>query len=178
MQSFFNTGSTYGPISKFFHWVIGLLVILMLFSYFLDDIPNKLLRGTAFNAHKLLGLSILALMVLRLIWTLYNRKPVLPNTVRWQRLMEHLGQWIIYLALFLMPFAGWVGTSAGGKPPRLGMHSLSLPLEKSDSLADLAFRIHNALAILIIVMVSLHVLAALFHYFVKKDGVFERMLPW
>jgi cytochrome b561 len=177
MNSLSNTGSSYGPISKFFHWVIGVLVILMLFTYFLDDIPNKILKGVAFNAHKLTGLTILSLMVLRLIWTLCNPKPTLPNTKLWERCLEHLVHWSLYLALFLMPIAGWIGVSAGGHGPRLGMHDLSLPIDKSEKLSDLAFSVHNTLAIIIIVLVSLHVLAAAFHYFVKKDNVFQRMWP-
>ena len=177
MKSLFNTGSAYGPISKFFHWVISVLVILMLFTYFLDDIPNKVLRGEFFNAHKLTGLTILSLMVLRLIWTLCNRKPSLPNTRLWERCAEQLVHWSLYLALFLMPIAGWIGVSAGGHPPHLGKHYLSLPIAKSDSLSDLAFSVHNTVAIIIIVLLSLHVLAALFHYFIKKDNVLQRMWP-
>lgn len=177
MNSFTNTGSSYGPISKFFHWVVGVLVILMLFSYFLSDIPDKVLRGVAFNAHKLIGLTILALMILRLLWAWRNPKPSLPNTKLWERWLEHLVHWSLYLAIIIMPIAGWVGTSAGGFPPRIGKHTLDLPLQKSDSLSDLSFSVHNSLAIVIIVLVSLHVLAALFHYLIKKDNVLQRMLP-
>lgn len=178
MRSLLNTGSAYGPISKFFHWVVGTLVILMLFfTYFIDDLPNKLLKGTVFNAHKLTGLAILSLMILRLLWALFNPKPTLPHSRRWERWAERLVHWSLYLGLLLMPLAGWVGSVAGGRPPRFGQYNLSLPLEKNEGLADLSFSVHNTLAIILIVLISLHVLAALFHYFVKKDNILQRMLP-
>lgn len=177
MPTLYNTESAYGPLNKFFHWVIAVLVLIMLFTYFVDDIPNKVLRGVVFNAHKLLGLTILMLMTLRLLWILCNRKPSLPNTSFWERCLERFVHWTLYLALFLMPIAGWIGTSAGGFPPRLGSKTLGLPIEKSEALSNFAFSVHNTIAIIIIILVSLHVLAALFHYFVKKDAVLQRMLP-
>ncbi|HSW70518.1 MAG TPA: cytochrome b [Gammaproteobacteria bacterium] len=178
MSGLFNTGSVYGPLSKFFHWVVGILVILMLsLTFFINDLPNKALKGTIFNAHKLLGLTILTLMLLRLIWALLNKKPSLPNTKPWERWAEHLVHWSLYLGLLLMPIAGWVGSVAGGKPPRVGLKKLNLPLEKNEALSDFSFSVHNTLAIILIVLISLHVLAALYHYFFKKDGVLQRMLP-
>ncbi|HSW70610.1 MAG TPA: cytochrome b [Gammaproteobacteria bacterium] len=178
MRSLSNTGSVYGPLSKFFHWVIAVLVILMLsITYFLDDLPNQALKGLAFNIHKLTGLTILALMVLRLSWTLCNRKPSLPHTALWERCAEQLVHWSFYLLLFLMPLAGWIGSVAGGRPPRLGNYSLNLPLAKNEHLSNLSFSVHNTVAIIIITLISLHVLAALFHHFIKKDSVLRRMLP-
>jgi len=178
MKSLFNTGSAYGPISKFFHWIVAILVILMLsVSYFLDDIPNKNLVGVAFNAHKLAGLTILTLMVLRILWALRNPKPSLPGVKLWEKWAEHLVHWGLYIAVLLMPIAGWIGASAGGHPPRLGKMKLGLPLAKNENLADFAFSIHNSLAIIIIVLVSIHVLAALYHHFIRKDNVLRRMWP-
>lgn len=178
MSSLYNTGSEYGPLSKFLHWVISFLVIVMLvLSYFLDDIPNKILKGLAFNAHKLAGLTILALMILRAAWALMNPKPKLPGTKLWERWAEHLVHWSLYLALLAMPLAGWIGTVTGGRPPRYGKFIFNLPLEKNEAISDLCFSVHNTLAIIIIVLVSVHVLAALFHYFFKKDRVLQRMLP-
>ena len=178
MSAIFNTGSTYGPLSKFFHWVVAALVILMLlFSYFLDDIPNKILKGLAFNAHKLTGLTILALMLLRAAWALINTKPKVPGAKLWERWAERLVHWSLYLALLIMPIAGWVGSVAGGRPPHYGKFSFNLPLEKNEGLSDLCFSVHNTLAIIIIVLLVIHVLASLWHYFFKKDQVLQRMWP-
>jgi cytochrome b561 len=80
-----NTSTTYGSIAKFFHWTIAAIVILMLcFGPFMDDITSKAIRSPVITFHKLTGLAILLLVVLRLLWTLYNPKPQLPiNASRW-----------------------------------------------------------------------------------------------
>ena len=130
-MSAYNTGSAYGPLSKFFHWVIAFFVILLLaVSYFLDDIPSKILKGIAFNAHKLMGLCVLGLMVLRLGWACLNPKPGLPDARRWERWAAFGVHWALYLLVLVMPLAGWIGSVAGGRPPRFGQLVLWLPIEK------------------------------------------------
>ena len=58
----------YSPLSKWFHWIIAMVVIAMLsFSFFLDDLPNPY-QPSAYMIHKSLGLTVLFLVFLRLIW--------------------------------------------------------------------------------------------------------------
>lgn len=172
-----NTLTTYGCVAKFFHWLIFVLVIGMLtFGYFMDDLP-KAYQGMGYNLHKLTGLSILCLMILRALWAMINPKPILSADVPlWQRWLERAVHFLIYAALIAMPLAGWIETSAGGKPPHLGNWQLGLPIAKNENLSDFAYSVHNSLAIVIIVLISIHVLAALYHYFIKKDDILQRML--
>jgi cytochrome b561 len=115
-------------------------------------------------------------MVLRLLWTLTNPKPISLNPYGGERFAERSVHWFLYIAVISMPIAGWVGTSSGGKPPHLGNFVLSLPIQKNKALIDTAFDVHNTLAIVIIVLFSLHFLAALYHHFIKKDNTLRRML--
>ena len=172
-----NTTTTYGSIAKFFHWLIVVLLLAMLvFGYFLDDIP-KAYQGVTYNIHKLTGLTILALMILRAIWALMNVKPELPATdPSWQRSGARIVHLLLYFLVIAMPLAGWIGSSAGGKPPHLGEYKLLLPVDQSKVLAEAAFDTHNMLAIVIITFLVLHILAALYHYFICKDNVLQRML--
>ena len=174
-----NTSTTYGAVSKFFHWLIFLLVLAMLiFGYFLDDVPKEY-KAVAYNLHKLTGLTILLLMLLRLMWALTNSKPLLPaETSCWQRGAERIVHGLLYAALIGMPLAGWIGAVAGEKPPHLGDFQFNLPIAPSKALKNTAFDIHGYLAITIIVLVSVHALAALYHHFIKKDNILKRMLPW
>jgi len=149
---------------------------MLVLGYFMDDVPNKLLKGIVFNGHKLIGLTILCLVILRFFWMLINPKPYLEAT-RLERLAERTVHWALYIALFAMPLAGWIGSVAGGRPPRWGSLVFNLPIKPGEYVADIAFTLHNKLAIIFIVLISLHVLAALFHHFVKKDHVLQRMLP-
>ena len=174
-----NTINTYGSVSKFFHWTIFILVLGMLsFGFFLDDVP-KPYQGMTYNIHKLTGLTILTLMAFRLFWRSINAKPGLPyDTPYWQIIAERTVHFLLYLSLFVMPLAGWVGSAASGHPPHLGDWVLNLPINHPNKpLAEAAFTVHNWTAYILIGLITIHVLAALYHFFIKKDDILSRMLP-
>jgi len=172
-----NTVTAYGSVAKFFHWVVFLLLACMLvFGYFLDDIPKDI-QPLTYNIHKLTGLTILALMVLRLGWRLINPKPQLIRDVPvWQRKIERLVHFLMYFFVMLMPIAGWVGSSAAGHNPHIGRYVFSLPVPKSEALADAAFWYHNNIALIIIGLISVHFLAALYHQYIRRDNIIGKML--
>ena len=166
-----NTASSYGSISKLFHWLIFLLVLIMIpLGYFMGDVPDKALRGQIVNVHKLIGVSILVLMLLRLLWALNNVKPALPfQTPAWQRFAERCIHFLLYAGLIIMPLSGLMGAVAGGRPPHFYGVNIELPITENKSLAEFAFDfIHKPLAIILIVLISIHVLAALYHHFISE----------
>lgn len=173
-----NTQSTYGSVAKTFHWLIFFLVTFMIFlGYFMDDISDKPWRSFWMNTHKLIGLSIFLLMILRLLWALANPKPFLPDAKAWERKTEVTVHVLLYVVLLAMPIAGWVMAVTAGHPPHLFNFHFDLPLEKNENVSDVALNIHNTLAIVIIVLASAHILAALYHYIIRKDKILQRMLP-
>jgi len=173
-----NTRNDYGTIAKSFHWVIALLVIFMLiYGFTLEDF-SKANQPLAYNIHKLTGLLILVLMLLRSIWALMNVKPGLPiEVMRWQRVAEWTVHFLLYFTLIAMPLVGWIGASAGGRPPHIGTISLGLPIPENKTVSESFFFIHNNLALIIIALVSIHTLAALYHHFIRHDDILRRMLP-
>jgi len=173
-----NTQDSFGSVSKLLHWLIALLVIVMVIAgWFMDGLPDSI-RGTVVNLHKLTGLSILFLMIFRLFWVLINPKPVSPpGTSAIQHLIEWVGHAFLYFLIIAMPLSGWIGSAAAGRAPYLGDFLFNLPITQSKQLVKLSFEIHEILAILIIVTVSLHILAALYHHYVCKDNVLKRMMP-
>lgn len=173
-----NTFTSYGSFSKFFHWLIFLLVLFMLiYGFCLSSIPKKY-AGFAFNIHKLTGLTILCLMILRGLWALANPKPILPgDTLPWQRLAERAVHYSLYFAIIAMPLSGWIGSTASGHAPTIGSITLGFPIRQDKAISNLCFNIHGILAIAIIVLVCVHVFAALYHHFIRRDGVLRRMMP-
>lgn len=173
-----NTKNAYGTIAKSFHWTIFILVTFMLiYGFLLEDI-SKEYQPIAYNIHKLTGLLILFLMLFRLAWALTNIKPGLPvGMMLWERVGEWIVHVLLYVTLIAMPFVGWIGASAGGRPPHIGSLSLGLPLEENKQFSESAFFIHNNLALIIIGLISIHILAALYHHFIKHDDIMRRMLP-
>jgi len=174
-----NTADRFGSVSKFLHWVIALLVVVMLIAgYFMTDIANDALKGQVINLHKLTGITILFLMIIRLLWALANPKPRLPKGTPWfEHWLEWAGHFTLYALIIAQPITGWVGSVAGGHIPHAGSVMLNLPLSQNKSLAGDSFQLHDILAIAIIVVVSLHVLAALYHHFVRRDNILKRMMP-
>src|SRR3990167_1634978 len=172
-----NTPKTYGIIAKFFHWLVALLAISMLiFCYFLDDF-SKGIQPLTYNIHKVTGVIILSIMLLRLIWTLFNTKPIaLPNTAGWEKLAEKTVQFSLYAFLILMPLAGWMGASAAGKPPHLGKWEIALPIHGNKAFISMLFDLHGTIALILIALISMHFLAALYHQFIRKDDLLKRMI--
>lgn len=171
---------SYSGVSKFFHWIIALIVILMLSgSFFLGSLPAPL-KSQAFMFHKSFGITVLILMVLRLLWLAYAGKPPLPVTVPlWQKFFAHLVQYSLYFFLLLMPICGWLMSVAANKPPVFfGMFSLSLPwITPSKALAEFFELCHNTIAWILIALIILHICGAIKEHFIDKDGVLLRMLP-
>ena len=170
----------YSSGSKFFHWLVALLVVVMLiFGFFLDSIPEQY-ASIAFLMHKSTGLTILALMLLRMFWIVRTGKPALPATVPvWQKALAHLVQYALYLFVILMALSGWTMSVAGGWiPSYFGLFDVPFPgLHPDKGLAKTLAESHEIIAFIIIGLLVLHIAGALKHHFIDKDDVLRRMLP-
>jgi cytochrome b561 len=172
-----NTLERYGAVAKFFHWTLFLLVIGMLtYGFLLKDIP-KPYQPFAANIHKLIGVLILLLTLARLGWA--SRYPVrlLQQAPIWQRRLERAVHFLLYVALIAMPLSGWIGSSAANRAPHLGNLHFTLPIPQNRAIVSWCFQVHDYLAFVILGLISLHVLAALYHHYIKKDQVLIRMMP-
>lgn len=179
-MAIYNTNNTYGSVNKFFHWLVFILVFIMICLGFLLGHLPKSIRGTAYDLHKLTGLTILIVMLLRLFWKWMNPKPALPRQTRlWERIAEHSVHNLWYVVLIGMPLAGWFMSSAAGRYPSFfGLFSIPAPfIPVNKALAGTFSDIHSFLAYSIIVLFCIHVVAALKHYFIDKDDILQRMMP-
>lgn len=170
---------TYASSSKLLHWLIALVVLpMVLFSFFIADLPKSMI-GQTIQLHKSFGLLVLFLMIIRVVFIVKNGKPSLPSSVPiWQRMAARLVQYSLYIALITMPLIGWIMSVAAQKTPVFfGLFKVPLigiPADKT--LAKNMFFMHQIFAWIIIVLLTLHIAAALKHYYLDKDNVFQRML--
>ncbi|HTM63934.1 MAG TPA: cytochrome b [Gammaproteobacteria bacterium] len=171
-----NSANSYGSVAKILHWLIFALVFVMIVGgFFMGDVPKDY-KGVIYNLHKLTGVTILLIVLLRLGWKLINVKPRLPaDTSVWQRRAERAVHDLLYLLIIAMPLAGWIGSSSAGKAPHIGDFKIALPIPESKSLIETMFEMHEMIAYGIIALVCIHVAAALYHHYVKKDDVLRRM---
>lgn len=174
-MSICNTSTTYGSVAKFLHWLIAVLVIGMLaFGFFMGDIPKDY-KGTVYNLHKLTGITVLFLMVLRALWALMNPKPRVAGASMLEKLGERIVHFGLYIFVIAMPLAGWIGSSAANKAPHLGDWVLRLPIEESKTIPETAFNLHEQIAWIIIGLLCIHIAAALYHHYIRKDNILRRM---
>lgn len=170
--------STYSSGSKFFHWLIAVIVISMLSgSFFLNDLPEQY-QSIAYLYHKSFGLTVLFLMCARFLWIQYTGKPNLPRTVKqWEKILSRLVQYSFYILLICMPLSGWVLSVAENRVPSyFGLFQMPLPIAANKALSKLMDQSHKTIAWILIALLVLHIAGALKHHFFDKDDVLKKML--
>ncbi len=174
-----NNAQAWGIISRLFHWITAVLIIWAFYlGWTMTELEVSPEMFARYNFHKSLGLTVLALAILRLVWRLANNNPLLPEGMTGiEKTLAHITHWGLYAIILIMPFSGWLLTSAGGVPVNyFGLGSVPLLMDKNDGLAEIFERVHETLSNLLIVLFVLHVLGALKHHFINKDDTLRRMI--
>lgn len=181
------TSNTYSRTRRILHWTIALLVIAMLpagaiFTDFDNRAAIEGLFGEGsfdlfYNAHKSTGFLVLFLMILRIAMSFIQPKPDYnPPLTSLEKAGSGAVHGVLYLLLVAMPLLGWAGVSAYDAPlPVYGLFDMPALLEKNRDLSEVLFSWHGYVAWAIVAFVAMHIGAALFHQFVKKDGLIRRM---
>ena len=171
----------YTLTAQAFHWLTAalMLCVVPLAWVMVNMAKTDASRGWVFTLHKSFGLTILALVAVRLAWRATHPAPALPaHLARWERAMALASHWMLYLILLGMPISGYILSSAAQYPVTyFGLFTLP-GLPKNAALANAADWVHVGLGQwLVYGLVALHVLATAWHVAVRRDGVLNRMLP-
>lgn len=175
-----NTGERYGLIAIGLHWLVALTIFglfgLGLWMTELNYYHPWYHRGPAL--HKSIGLTLFAVMVLRVMWRLVTPPPApLPTHTRFERIAAHAAHLLLYLLTFAVMSAGYLISTADGRPIEVfGLLSIPATLTSIPDQEDVAGVIHLLLAITLIVLAGLHAGAALKHHFIDRDRTLRRML--
>jgi cytochrome b561 len=171
----------YGITAAWLHWAVAVLLLgAAAMGLVMVDLPMSVQRLKLFNWHKWAGMSLLFLGACRLIWRLCHAPPPHPyNQPQWQRQLAVLTHSLLYVLMLAVPLVGWAYSSATGFPVHwMGLVSLPDWVPRSRELAEALKVWHWALAWLLLMLVTLHVLAAMKHQFIDRDGLLSRMRPW
>jgi cytochrome b561 len=172
--------SRYTLTAQALHWLTALLILAILpIAWVMFNMPKDAPeRGLLFTIHKALGLTIWALVVIRLLWRARYHAPTLANGLaHWQVVTAHASHWLLYLVLFFMPISGYVSSAAGGHPVTyFGLYTLP-GLAKDEGLEHAATSAHLAGQWILYALILLHVAAATWHAAIRRDGVINRILP-
>ncbi len=175
-----NTDQRWGGVSQSLHWLIVLLIIgqgsVGLWMQEMHNSPDKI---QLYALHKSFGLTILALVVLRLLWRLYAGAPgPVPGTPTWQQRIARVTHWLLYALLLAMPLSGWTLNSAAGFPLQwFWLFNLPAITGQDHDLRELAGEAHQWLFWLLIATATLHAAAAFYHHLFMRDATLSRMLP-
>jgi cytochrome b561 len=167
----------YHPLLVVLHWLLAAMIIggLIIGGQILAKMPNvdpgKIF---ALRVHMGAGAVILVLMLVRLVTRFVSSKP--PHATTGNAILDRVGvwtHWALYGLVFLVIASG-IGISAFAGLPDIVFFGSGAPLPATfDDLAPRAA--HGILTKLLAALIALHIAAALYHQFGKRDGLFGRM---
>lgn len=169
------------------HWIMALFIVCVVaLGFLIEEFPKgSPERLTIFTRHMTFGISILLLVLARTAWRATHAVPPEPATLpRPMRRFARATHYLLYALMLCMPLVGWMMVSSRPRPDNridlaLGLHWPQIPgfAERFGDLRPLLNELHWYGAWTLIVLVSLHAVAALFHHLVLRDDVLLRMVP-
>ncbi|OXR50022.1 cytochrome b [Pusillimonas sp. T2] len=170
----------YSRTAIFLHWLVALgLVGTFALGFYMEDLPLSPNKLKLYSWHKWAGMTLFAIIVVRVAWRLSHQPPELPaSTGPLAKLAAHAGHLLLYVLMLLIPLSGWLMSSAQGFPVVwFGVVPLPDLIPKDKALGDVLQTVHVVLNYTLLASVIGHVVAALYHQHIKKDGLLSRMLP-
>jgi cytochrome b561 len=170
-----STSSRYGAVAISIHWLSALLIIGMFVAGLMaSQTEDPVQKAAILRIHAPVGLLVLALTLLRIVWWLAaDKKPVSPQgQPAWQALTSRWVHRFLYVAILVMTGSGiWLlrGSGAG----EVIFNGSTAPMPDFETFA--AYRVHSTMALLLEALFVVHVLAALYHQFIRKDRLLARM---
>jgi cytochrome b561 len=169
MKDTASLNSSFGTSVKSLHWAIAVLVLLMIYGGF------TISRETA-TFHFGFGLVVLTLMVIWLATKGGSPRPAYPPMPRWQEIAAKAVHHSLYASVTLQPVFGLMMVMFSKREP-VAFGVIPLKIVQNDTINAIGHTLHGINAWILTALVSVHILAALYHHFILKDNVLKRMLP-
>ena len=169
----------YAPMQRgLHHLVAGLILVMLPLGLLLPHLDEGDLASVLYEVHKSLGMSVFALVLIRLALRIYMGAPPDPTAVHpLLYSLAKLGHGLLYILILGLPMLGYTATSVCCKPVVFfGLVPVPLEFSGSEDLAKQIFKAHQWGAWLLGVTALGHITMAFWHS-AQKDGVFERMWP-
>ena len=194
-----NNNIKYTNVAIALHWLIGIAILFMfVLGWFMTELPKETPKTTSFdifnlglitwgaedeqsqrsfyfNLHKSVGLSLLMLIVLRMYWRFTHRPPAFLNSMKlWEKRLAKATHHSLYLLMFLIPLSGII-MSAGSKYGIKWFGIKVIPGFDDKAIRELFYEFHEIFGLLLLLILILHILGAVKHSIVDKDGTLRRM---
>lgn len=168
----------YSLTARLLHWATALAIFIAIPLAIAAENAMPADKGQLFFWHKSFGVLIFVLVAIRAIHRLINGAPGShPQLPPLEKFGSQLVHYILYALLLLVPFLGWLGTSAYGNPPSFfGLFTLPPLVAENRELGGQIMTYHVIAAFTLAGLAAFHILFALYHGLVRKDGVLTRMI--
>lgn len=191
----------YTKMAIFLHWLIALGIFGMLaLGWFMTDLPREAPKQASYdlfnwgiytwelakeesprafyyNLHKSIGVTLLALIALRVLWRITHKPPSpMASYQAWERKLSTGAHHLLYLLMVIIPVSGLIMSMASKYGVKwFGIKILSGLDDKP--LRETFFEVHTIAVTILFFIVVLHILGALKHKFIDKDETMRRILP-
>lgn len=159
---------------------LALIIIGMIgFGWWMNHIPARPDRFFYRSIHADIGYVILLLTVLRLVWRLVNPTPIMPaGTSRWQKVAAHFSHGALYLAVIIVTMLGWAhsGAHAPDYSNFFGLFHVPQFTAPDRAAAGVYEDRHILFAYVLLALIAIHVIAAVWHHFIRRDRIVARMV--
>jgi superoxide oxidase len=164
-----------------FHWLTVLFIVVQFGSAWLHEAidDETSLAVALLTMHRTIGGLTWILVLARLVWRGYfARLPPFPQSMpKLQQWAAKANEYGLYVLLFAQPITGLGNALFHGRPFSLFIWEVPALLEPNPAIRSLFVEAHEFGAKVLVVLIGLHAGAALFHGFVLRDGILQRMLP-
>ncbi|MCB1521439.1 MAG: cytochrome b [Hyphomicrobiaceae bacterium] len=172
-----DRNASLGATTISLHWVLAVAMIGMLaFGLILEDMARGETKSWLIWWHKSLGVAILVLAIGRLIWRLGEGMPrPLSAMPAWQARVAKATHVVLLLGTLAMPISGMMMTFGSGRAIDVfGLFTVG-PFGKMELIDEIGEIVHGLGGKLLIAAIVLHILGALKHQFIDRDGTLARM---
>lgn len=171
-----TTNTHFDRTARWLHWAMAAMILAMIFVG-VGMVASLELRPWLIDLHRPLGLLVLVLALLRLWHRRRHPPPALPESLpplqAWAARASH---GLLYALMFAMPLLGWAMSSAGGYRVVLpGGKALPALAPADPALYTWLRDAHGVLGYAFFALILVHIAGALYHAWVRRDGVFEAM---
>lgn len=194
-----NQTTRYTKVAILLHWLVALGIIALLgLGWYMNELPKggpkvssfdlfdlglytvQLSEAASprtfyFNLHKSIGLTVFFIIGLRVYWRLMHQPPALAASLkRWEQIVAHGTHHLLYVLMVLMPVTGMLTTLYS----KYGLNWFSIPVLPGlddPALRDFFVAAHELTATLLVILIGLHIAAALKHSLIDRDDTMKRM---
>lgn len=170
----------YAPVLRRLHWLMAVLIAA---GYLLIEQRGLFPRGSGgrfamMQGHYWVGITVFALALWRLLARRKHGAPAItPVLPAWQGGLSKLLHVALYAFFIVMPLLGLATAWTDGKAIFLPFTQVAIPplLAENEALAHQLEDLHGQIGEIFYWVIGLHIVAALYHHFVRKDDTLTRM---